>query len=226
MVEEGASIIDIGGESTRPGAQPVSVDEELARVIPVIEAIRAELDVIISIDTTKAAVMRAAVDAGAHMINDVMALRGEGALQAAAELRVPVCLMHMQGEPRTMQSAPHYRDVVAEVRDFLAERRQACQDAGIEAGQILVDPGFGFGKTLAHNLQLFKHLPELGSPLLVGVSRKSMIGSMLDRPVDQRLHGSVTLAALAAWLGAAIIRVHDVGPTVQAIQCVAAVRTL
>lgn len=224
MVDEGASIIDIGGESTRPGAQPVSEDEELARVIPIIERIYLDLDVIISIDTTKAAVMRAAVDAGAHMINDVMALRGEGALQAAADLQVPVCLMHMQGEPRTMQTAPHYEDVVAEVRDFLAGRRQACLDAGMAPGQIILDPGFGFGKTLQHNLQLFKHLPELGSPLLVGVSRKSMIGSMLDLPVEQRLHGSVALAALAVWLGAAIIRVHDVGPTVQAIQCVAAVQ--
>ena len=224
MVQEGASIIDIGGESTRPGAQPVSVDEELARVIPVIERISRELDVILSIDTTKAAVMREAVAAGAHLINDVLALQGEGALQTAVDLQVPVCLMHMQGEPRTMQQSPHYDDVVAEVRDFLAERRQACLEAGIAANQIILDPGFGFGKTLEHNLQLFKHLPELGSPLLVGVSRKSMLGSMLDLPVDQRLHGSVAMAALAAWLGAAIIRVHDVGPTVQAIQCVAAVQ--
>jgi len=226
MVQEGASIIDIGGESTRPGAQPVSTDEELARVIPVIEAISRELDVIISIDTTKDAVMREAVGAGAHMINDVMALQGEGTLQAVADLQVPVCLMHMQGEPRTMQQAPHYEDVVSEVRGFLARRRQACLEAGIAANQIILDPGFGFGKTLEHNLRLFKHLPEIGSPLLVGVSRKSMIGSMLDLPVDQRLHGSVALAALAVWLGAAIIRVHDVAASVQAIRCVAAVQRI
>ena len=227
MLEEGASILDIGGESTRPGAQPVSEQQELDRVIPVIEAINKELDVIISIDTSKAVVMREAIKAGAHFVNDVYALRGEHAEQTVAELNVPVCLMHMQGEPRTMQTEPVYQDVVAEVLQFLQERANACMAAGISPQQIILDPGFGFGKTLQHNLALFRALPEFiktGMPVLVGVSRKSMIGSILDLPVDKRLHGSTALASLAVWLGASIIRVHDVGPTYQAIQMVMAVR--
>jgi dihydropteroate synthase len=227
MLEEGASILDIGGESTRPGAQPVSDQQELDRVIPVIEAINKELDVIISIDTSKAVVMREAIKAGAHFVNDVYALRGDNAEQTVAELNVPVCLMHMQGEPRTMQAEPVYQDVVAEVLQFLQQRSNACMAAGISQQQIILDPGFGFGKTLQHNLALFRALPEFiktGMPVLVGVSRKSMIGSILDLPVDKRLHGSTALASLAVWLGASIIRVHDVGPTYQAIQTVMAVR--
>lgn len=221
MVAEGAGIIDIGGESTRPGAQAVSVDEELARVIPVIEAVRGELDVVISIDTSKAAVMTAAVAAGAGLINDVRALREAGAVQAAAAAAVPVCLMHMQGEPRTMQQQPHYSDVVSEVRDFLVERAECCVQAGISRAQIVIDPGFGFGKTLAHNLQLLRGLPllaEAGYPLLAGLSRKSMIGALLDLPVEQRQNPSVALATLAVWLGARIVRVHDVAATVQAVR--------
>jgi dihydropteroate synthase len=229
MAEEGASIIDIGGESTRPGAQPVDEQQELDRVIPVVERISRELDVIISIDTSKAGVMREAVQAGAHMINDVLALREENALATAAQLQVPVCLMHMQGEPRTMQSKPVYQDVVADIQGFLQQRVQACLAAGIASEQIILDPGFGFGKTLPHNLMLFKHLPQfvqMGYPVLVGVSRKSMLGSILDLPVEQRLYGSLGLAALAVWLGASIIRAHDVGPTGQAIRAVQAVHSV
>ena len=229
MVEEGAGIIDVGGESTRPGAQPVSEQQELDRVIPVVEQIARELDVVISIDTSKAVVMREAIRAGAHMINDVLALRSEGALATAADLQVPVCLMHMQGEPRTMQTNPVYADVVSDVKSFLLQRAQACLEAGLSREQIILDPGLGFGKTLQHNLTLFKQLPEfvqLGYPILMGASRKSMIGSILDLPVDQRLYGSISLAALAAWLGASIIRVHDVGPTVQAIKTILAVKSV
>lgn len=229
MVEEGAGIIDVGGESTRPGAQPVSEQQELDRVIPVVAQIARELDVVISIDTSKAVVMREAVRAGAHMINDVLALRSEGALATAADLQVPVCLMHMQGEPRTMQTNPVYADVVSDVKSFLRQRAQACLEAGLTRQQIILDPGFGFGKTLHHNLTLFQQLPEfvqLGYPVLVGASRKSMIGSILDVPVEQRLYGSISLAALAAWLGASIIRVHDVGPTVQAMKTILAVKSV
>lgn len=227
MVEEGASIIDVGGESTRPGAQPVDEQQELERVLPVVERIARELDVIISVDTSKGGVMREAIAAGAHMINDVQALKAAHALDTAAQLQVPVCLMHMQGEPRTMQSQPQYQDVTVDVRSFLQERIQACIAAGIRQEQIIVDPGFGFGKALQHNLALFKNLPEfvdLGCPVLVGVSRKSMIGSILDMPVEKRLSGSLGLAALAVWLGASIIRAHDVAATVQAIRVVQAVR--
>lgn len=226
MVSEGAVIIDVGGESTRPGAAAVTVDEELERTIPVIEAISNELDVVISIDTSKPAVMRAAVQAGAGFINDVYALRAEHALQTAVQLQVPVCLMHMQGQPRTMQQQPQYANVVQEVIDFLRARRDACVAAGMSANQIVVDPGFGFGKALQHNLQLFHRLPMLAAqnqPVLVGVSRKSMISAVLNLPVDQRLAPSVALAALAVWLGARIIRVHDVAATVHAIRMTAAV---
>lgn len=229
MVEEGANIIDVGGESTRPGAQPVDEQQELDRVIPVVERIARELDVIISIDTSKAGVMREAIQAGAHMVNDVVALREENALTTAAQLQVPVCLMHMQGEPRTMQSNPVYQDVVTDIRDFLQQRAQACLAAGIAHDQLILDPGFGFGKTLQHNLTLFNQLPQfvqLGYPVLVGVSRKSMLGSILNLPVEQRLYGGLGLAALAVWLGASIIRAHDVGPTVQAIQTVQAVHSV
>lgn len=221
MAEEGAAIIDVGGESTRPGAPPVSVEEELDRVVPVIEALHTELPLPISIDTSKPAVMRAAVAAGAGLINDVYALRAEGAIEAAGDVAVPVCLMHMQGEPRTMQLNPVYTDVVAEVSDFLAARVAACLAAGIPAERLLVDPGFGFGKTDVHNLELLRRLDliaGLGIPVLAGLSRKSMIGRLLDLPVDQRLYPSIALALLAVHNGAAIVRAHDVGPTVQALR--------
>jgi dihydropteroate synthase len=228
LVAEGADILDVGGESTRPGAASVSVQEELDRVIPVIEALAGELRVPLSIDTSKPEVMRAAVAAGAALINDVAALRRPGALAAAAEAGVPVCLMHMRGEPGTMQRQPMYRDVVAEVRDFLAGRVAACETAGIPRDRLLVDPGFGFGKTLAHNLALLRDLAALrglGVPVLAGLSRKSMIGALLDgAPVGERLYGSLAAAVLAVERGAAIVRVHDVAPTVQALRIVAAVR--
>ncbi|HWS02651.1 MAG TPA: dihydropteroate synthase [Gammaproteobacteria bacterium] len=226
MVAEGAAIIDVGGESTRPGAAPVSVQQELDRVIPVIEAVHAELPVVISVDTSKAEVMRAAVAAGAGFINDVRALREPGALEIAAASGVPVCLMHMQGEPRSMQQQPHYDDVVAEVKGFLLERAAACQAAGVSRERIVLDPGFGFGKSAAHNLRLLKQLPilaEAGYPILVGLSRKSLIGIVLDLPVEQRLHPSVALAVLAVWQGARIVRVHDVAATAQAVRMCAAV---
>ncbi len=229
MVAEGASIIDIGGESTRPGAAEVSVQQELDRVIPVIEALHSTLPVVISIDTSKPEVMRAAVAAGAAMINDVRALREPGALDAAVACGVPVCLMHMQGAPRTMQQQPEYADVVTEVRDFLVERANTCQSAGIPAVNILLDPGFGFGKTLEHNLRLLKQLSLLvaaGYPVLVGLSRKSMIGQLLGLPVEERLQPSVALAVLAVWQGARIIRVHDVAATVQAVRMSAGVQAI
>jgi dihydropteroate synthase len=221
MAVAGADIIDVGGESTRPGARAISTQEELDRVIPVIEALHDALSIPISIDTSRPEVMRAAVAVGAGMINDVRALRAEGAPATAAALQVPVCLMHMQGEPRTMQENPRYRDVVAEVRDFLHARRQACVDAGIDASRIIVDPGFGFGKTLEHNLTLLRELAALravGTPLLVGLSRKSMIGKAIGLPVEQRLHASVALALLAARNGANIVRVHDVRATCEALR--------
>lgn len=229
MVEAGAAIIDIGGESTRPGAQPVSIEQELERVVPVIEALSIEIPVPISIDTFKPEVMREAVAAGAGMINDIMALRTPGALQAAAETAVPICLMHMQGEPRTMQEAPQYGDVVGEVGQFLAERLDACRTAGIPVSRILLDPGFGFGKSLAHNLSLLKHLQKFSSlrvPILVGISRKSMIGSVLGgAPVEARVSGGLAAAVLAVLEGAVIIRTHDVRETVDALSVVAAVRS-
>ncbi|MDX9741232.1 MAG: dihydropteroate synthase [Gammaproteobacteria bacterium] len=228
MVDDGADIIDVGGESSRPGAAPVSVDEELARVVPVISRIRAALPgTIISIDTCKPEVMRGAVAAGASLINDIAALRTEAALQAAAELGVPVCLMHMQGEPRTMQQAPHYEEVVRDVRAFLAARVEACTSAGIPSGRLILDPGLGFGKTVDHNLELLARLDELaidGLPLLVGASRKSMIGALLGRPAGERLYASIALATIAAWQGAAILRVHDVRETADALAMCAAVK--
>ena len=227
MVAAGATLIDVGGESTRPGARPVSSVEELERVAPVVEAIAAELDVIISLDTSTPAVMREGARLGAGLINDVRALRRDGALEAAADSGLPVCLMHMLGEPGNMQQNPQYRDVVGEVRDFLAQRMTACAEAGIPAERIVLDPGFGFAKTLAHNLSLFKRLEalhELGRPLLVGVSRKTMIGQALGREVHERLAGGLALAALAVAKGACILRVHDVAETVDAVRMIAAVR--
>ncbi len=226
MIRDGVDIIDVGGESTRPGAQPVTEAEELGRVIPVIEALRSGHDGAISVDTSKAAVMRAAVAAGANMINDVWALRRPGALEAARDLGVTVCLMHMQGDPRTMQEQPHYEDVVAEVGNFLSQRVAACEAAGIDRDALVVDPGFGFGKTLTHNLELLRGLSRiaaLGLPVLVGLSRKALIGSVIDKPVGDRLHASVALAVYAALHGAAIVRVHDVGATVDALRMIAAV---
>lgn len=221
MLDDGADIIDIGGESTRPNAAPVSEQEELDRVIPVIEAIRRESGVLISIDTSKPVVMEAAVAAGANVVNDVFALQAEGAITAAAELGVPVCLMHMQGEPRTMQSAPYYDDVVTEVKDFLRNRIEVCVKAGISIDRLWVDPGFGFGKTVMHNLTLLRHLNEfedLGLPVLVGLSRKSMIGALLNNAsAEERLPASLALAVMAVQSGANIIRVHDVKATVDAL---------
>jgi dihydropteroate synthase len=221
MVEEGADIIDVGGESTRPGAPPVSADAEIARVVPLIEALAARASIPISIDTSKPEVMRAAVGAGAGLINDVRALRLAGALEAAHELGVPVCLMHMQGEPGTMQAAPTYTNVVVEVRGFLSRRIDACVAAGIPRERLLIDPGFGFGKTLAHNLALLAGLPAvaaLGVPVLVGLSRKSMIGALTDRPTAERLPGSLAAAVLAVERGARVVRVHDVAATVDALR--------
>jgi len=227
MQAEGAAIIDIGGESTRPGAAPVSAEDEIRRVVPVIEALQARLTVPISIDTQKPEVMRAAVAAGAGFINDVNALRAPGALEAAVGCEVPVCLMHMQGEPRTMQADPHYDDVVGEVSGFLQQRAAACEQAGIAREHILLDPGFGFGKTLQHNLQLLARLETisaLGFPLLVGLSRKSMIGKLLGLDVGERLAASIALAVLAVERGAALVRAHDVAPTWQALQMQVALR--
>lgn len=227
MVEEGATIIDVGGESTRPGAAAVTLSQELDRVLPVITAIHRMLPVIISIDTSKPEVMRAAVAAGAGMINDVRALGESGALQVAAQCAVPVCLMHMQGEPRSMQAAPQYKDVVAEVKAFLVERIEVCVAAGIPRQRLIIDPGFGFGKALGHNLSLFNYLDtfqDLGLAVLVGASRKSMIGAALGHPVKQRLPASIALAALAVWQGAKIIRVHDVQATADAVKMIWAVK--
>jgi len=220
MQREGADIIDIGGESTRPGADPVTAEQELDRVLPVIRAIRRESSIPISIDTSKPEVMRAAVAAGADMVNDVNALQAPDAVETCAELEVPVCLMHMQGEPRTMQQHPQYGDVVRDVSDFLRRRCQACIDAGIDRNKIVLDPGFGFGKTLQHNLVLLNGLEtlcELELPLLVGISRKSMLGAILDRPVDERLYGGIAAAVIAHTRGARLFRVHDVAPTRDAL---------
>lgn len=226
MCRAGATLIDVGGESTRPGAREVSPTEELERVAPVVEAIAAELDVIISVDTSTPSVMRESARLGAGLINDVRSLQRDGALDAAADTGLPVCLMHMRGEPTTMQDNPVYDDVLVEVRDFLAERLAACAAAGIAAERVILDPGFGFAKTLEHNLSLFKRLEALhsfGRPLLVGVSRKSMIGKVLGHEVGGRLYGSLGLAALAAAKGAHILRVHDVAETVDVVRMIAAV---
>jgi dihydropteroate synthase len=226
IVAEGAAIIDVGGQSTRPGALAVEESVEIARVIPVIEGIAASCNVAISVDTSKPTVMAAAVAAGACIINDVYALRAPGARACAAEAQAGVCLMHMQGEPRTMQDSPHYNDVVSEVIAFLSGERQACVAAGIASDAIAFDPGIGFGKSLEHNLDLLRELPrfaQLAGPLLVGVSRKSVIGKILGKAVGDRLHGGLGLAALAVSRGARIIRTHDVGPTRDAILSVSAV---
>lgn len=227
MLDEGARLIDVGGESTRPGAAPVSEQEELDRVVPIIERLRRELDCVISVDSMKPAVMRAAVAAGAGLINDVNALRAEGAVEAAAQTGAAVCLMHMQGEPRSMQTAPHYQDVLSEVHAALRARIEACLAAGIPRGRLLIDPGIGFGKSLEHNLRLLARLDafaDLGCPLLLGVSRKSLFGKLLGLPVNERLIPSVVTAALAIQQGAAIIRAHDVRATVQAVQTAQAIR--
>jgi dihydropteroate synthase len=227
MVEAGAAIVDVGGESTRPGAAPVDTQEEMERVVPVIEALARRTEAILSVDTSAPQVMDAALQAGAHMINDVRALARPGALEAAAAHRAAVCLMHMQGSPATMQAAPRYADVVVEVREFLAARIAACRRAGVGGDAICIDPGIGFGKTFQHNVDLLRNLrrfTDLGLPLLVGVSRKALIGIMTGRTTADRLAGSVALAALAVQAGAAIIRAHDVPETVDAVKVAAALR--
>jgi dihydropteroate synthase len=226
MARDGAAIIDIGGESTRPGAAAVSEQEELDRVIPVVEAAVAAVDVPVSVDTSKPGIMRAAVGAGAAMINDIRALREDGALEAAAALGVPVCLMHMQGSPRTMQREPAYGDVVAEVREFLADRVRACVAAGVAEDRVVIDPGFGFGKAPRHNIELLANLRQLraiGRPILVGLSRKSTLGDLTGRVVGERMPASIAAAVIAVVEGAQIVRAHDVRETVDALRVAAAV---
>ena len=226
MLDAGVDIIDVGGESTRPGATPVSVQQELDRVLPVVELVRRESDVWISVDTSTPQVMQTSAEAGADLINDVRALTRDGALGMAALLDMPVCLMHMQGRPVDMQRNPQYDDVVTQVLGYLRERSQAALDAGVRAANVLLDPGFGFGKTLAHNLSLLQALPqlaELGYPVLVGMSRKSMLGEITGQPVEHRQAASVAVALLAAQRGAHIIRVHDVAETVDALAVLHAV---
>lgn len=225
LIAEGASIIDIGGESTRPGASDVSIDEELQRVVPVVEAIRQRFDVWISVDTSKAQVITESANAGASIINDIRSLQEPGALEAAVKTGLPVCIMHMQGDPKTMQQSPHYENVVMDVDRFLQENIQRCVDAGIEKNQIILDPGFGFGKNLEHNYQLLAHLSELhhfGLPILAGMSRKSMVGQLLNVPPQERVAGSVACAVIVAMQGAQIIRVHDVKETIDAMKVVQA----
>jgi dihydropteroate synthase len=225
LIGEGVDILDIGGESTRPGSQQVDLEQELARTVPLIKAIREISDIPISIDTSKPGVMQAAVNAGATMINSIWALQLDDSLQIAADLAVPVCLMHMQGTPETMQQNPRYTNVVGEVLDFLKARMDAALDAGVAQQHIIVDPGFGFGKTIEHNLLLLASLSvfrQLGVPVLAGLSRKSMIGKILDKPADQRLYGSLSVAVMAAMLGVDILRVHDVAETLDAIAMVKA----
>lgn len=220
MIDEGAAILDVGGVSTRPGSLEPSLEQELERVLPVVEALARRFSVPLSVDTYRPEVMRQTVAAGAGLINDVQALTAPGAVETVAELGVPVCLMHMQGTPRSMQQNPQYDDVVTDVRDYLQARAQACEAAGIQRQAILLDPGFGFGKNLDHNRRLLRELRSLevlGYPLLVGMSRKSMIGAMLDLPADQRLYGSLAAAVIAVREGARIVRAHDVRPTVEAI---------
>jgi len=230
MVQAGARIVDVGGESTRPGAQPVSAEEESRRVIPVITALaqhEALQGTIISVDTSKAPVMRAAILAGATLINDVRALREQGALQAVADSEVGVCLMHMQHEPQTMQQQPRYNDVVAEVLDFLQARIAECTAVGVGRDRVVIDPGIGFGKTLQHNLALLAAVPRLctlGVAVLIGVSRKSMFKALLDRPLEQRLAGALALTSAAILAGAAIVRTHDVAETADAVKAAGALR--
>ncbi len=229
MLESGAAIIDVGGESTRPGARPVSIQEELDRVVPVVEALVQEFQCVVSVDTSTPEVMLAAAGVGAGLINDVRALKRPGALDAVASLDLPVCLMHMQGQPETMQKNPKYQGIEREIAVFFAQRIDACVAAGVSKERLLLDPGFGFGKTLEHNVALLSGLSEflsLGLPLLVGLSRKTMIGAILDKPIDQRLYGSVAAAVLAVERGAAIVRVHDVLETVDALAVVAAIRDI
>lgn len=225
MINAGATVIDIGGESTRPGAADVSDQEELDRVVPVVEALAKRFDVWISVDTSKAAVITESARAGADLINDIRSLQEPGAIEAAVATGLPVCLMHMQGQPRTMQQAPHYDDLLADVNRFFEQHILRCVNAGIERSKLLLDPGFGFGKNLAHNYQLLAHLADLhhfGLPLLVGMSRKSMVGQILNVPPQQRVAGSVACAVIAAMQGAQIIRVHDVKETVDAMRIVEA----
>lgn len=225
LISAGATMIDVGGESTRPGAAEVSEEEEIERVVPVVEAIARRFEVFISVDTSKPGVIRESANAGAHLINDVRSLREPGALEAAAASGLPVCLMHMQGEPRTMQQAPHYEDLMGEVNAFFQQHIARCTAAGIAKQKLLLDPGFGFGKNLAHNYQLLARLSEFhhfGLPLLVGMSRKSMIGQLLNVPPEQRTIGSVACAVIAAMQGAQIVRVHDVKETVEAMRVVEA----
>jgi dihydropteroate synthase len=234
MVEEGASIVDVGGESTRPGAAPVGAEEEIRRVVPVVERLRAQTDVVISVDTSKPQVIRAAAAAGAGLINDVRALSEEGALEAAVQSGCAVCLMHMQGAPQNMQLDPHYDDVVSEVKAFLEQRVNMCRAAGLTADRMVVDPGFGFGKTLEHNLQLLRHLRQLevslpeaplaALPIMVGLSRKSILARLTGRPAGERVYGSVALAVVALLNGARIVRVHDVAATADALKTVIAVQ--
>jgi len=227
MLQNGADMIDIGGESTRPGAEAVSEQEEIDRVLPLLESLRGETDAVLSVDTSKPAVMRAAINAGADLINDVRGFAEPESIEVLADSQVAACIMHMQGQPRTMQHSPRYREVVREVRGFLTERAERLETAGVNRRRLLIDPGFGFGKTLDHNLTLLRELGAFsasGYPVLVGMSRKSMIGAVLEREVDERLYGSVAVATLAAWLGASVVRVHDVAETRDALKMVAAVR--
>lgn len=222
MVDSGATMIDIGGESTRPGAADVSVQEELDRVVPVVEKIAKELDVFISVDTSKPEVMEESIKVGAHLINDIRALKLPGAIDVCAKYKIPVCLMHMQGEPKNMQDAPQYRDLLGDINEFFYSRIHECLNAGIKSENILIDPGFGFGKTLDQNYELLARLDtfkSFGLPILIGLSRKSMIGNLLNVQVDERKYGSIALALYAISKGAKIVRVHDVEETVQAVKC-------
>lgn len=227
MIADGATIIDVGGESTRPGADIVGPQQEMDRVLPVVEAIRKRFNVVVSVDTSTPDLMISAAAAGAGMINDVRALQREGALEAARDSGLPICLMHMQGEPQTMQQNPYYEDVVTDVISYLEARVQSCCEAGIERGRLLLDPGFGFGKTLQHNLELLDRLDEfkaLKLPLLVGMSRKSMVGLVLDKPINERLYGSLAVAVMAVDRGAHIVRCHDVAATADVLKMAAAVK--
>lgn len=227
MVKAGVDFLDVGGESTRPGAKPVSVQEEMDRVLPAVEKLNREFDTVISVDTSTPEVMRESYRLGAGLINDVRALGREGAVEAAAETGLPVCIMHMQGSPATMQNAPSYEDVILDIDHFFTQRIQVLNDAGIESNNILLDPGFGFGKTLEHNLRLLNNLTafsHFNMPLLIGTSRKTMIGQVLNKEVDQRLYGSLATVACAIYQGAEIIRVHDVPETIDVVRMCHAIR--